>query len=186
MISHHLPFITSELSSTDTFLHKWVYPGIFHTSETEVRPLSLSAAQSWLVCSCSQICPLRGAGVWSWEGSLEGHRMVFNWVVFLAPFTPLYIDTYHSFSEHFPLQNLKHSTYERVDQDKRGTPLGGSSGFGAGQLLIAWPPRLTGTTSSRWASLLVVLLLPLLVFQAIYTVRERSHHLNWETIQIKK
>ena len=75
--------------------------------------------------------------------------MVFNWVVFLAPFTPLYIDTYHSFSEHFPLQNLKHSTYERVDQDKRGTPLGGSSGFGAGQLLIAWPPRLTGTTSSR-------------------------------------
>lgn len=75
--------------------------------------------------------------MWSWEGSLEGYRMVFNWVVFLAPFTRLYVDGYLSFSERFPLQNLKHSTYERADQDKRGTSLGGSSGSGTDELLIA-------------------------------------------------
>lgn len=81
-----------------------------------------------------------------WESSLAGYRMVFNWVVF-APFTRLYVDGYHSFLNVFRYK-IETSTYERADQDKRGTSLGGVVVPGTDELLSNKPPRLAGTMSS--------------------------------------
>ena len=66
----------------------------------------------------SLVCPLSGAGVWSWEGSPGGYRMLWDWVVVLAPFTQLYKKECHSFPKRLPLQNLKHSLHEKTGRAK--------------------------------------------------------------------